>query len=304
LRRDDTDRLRQELEEARRQCERLERSLVESQRMATVGQLSCRVVHEFNNILLLIIGSAGEALKHGDDAAKEKALRKAVECGQRAADIAGSLLGYATTRQTQDQAIPADTLMDSAVGLIAWDLPKSGIDIVRQYDTRAAVRVIPGKIEQVILNLILNARSAMHGRRGRLTVAVVPDMDGFVALKVQDTGCGIPPEHLEKIFDPFFTTRPRNGNGTGAGNRGGPGAARGARPRAAGGRRDSRRVHPRRRHDVHGAAAGGEVNSFVRTPLTHSPIPHGSRRPGGPAKRAPPPKGQGVSCIRCPSILQ
>jgi signal transduction histidine kinase len=222
LRREDTDRLRQELDEASRRTERLERSLVESQRMATVGQLACRVVHEFNNILLLIIGSAGEALKHGDDAAKEKALRKSVECGQRAADIAGSLLGYATARQTQDQVIPADTLMDSAVGLIAWDLPKSGIELVRQYDTREAVRVIPGKIEQVILNLILNARSAMHGRRGRLTVAVAPEHDGFVALKVQDTGCGIPPEHLEKIFDPFFTTRPRGG-GNGDGNRHGAG---------------------------------------------------------------------------------
>jgi signal transduction histidine kinase len=221
---EDADTLRQELEEARRQRRRLEQSLVESQRMATVGQLSCRVVHEFNNILLLIIGSAGEALKHGDDAAKEKALRKAVECGQRAADIAGSLLGYATARQTQDQLIHADALMDSAVGLIAWDLPKSGIELVRQYDTHAEVRVIPGKIEQVVLNLILNARSAMHGRRGRLTVTVAPDHDNFVALKVQDTGCGIPPEHLEKIFDPFFTTRPRSGsNGSGNGQRSGAG---------------------------------------------------------------------------------
>ena len=221
---EDADTLRQELEEARRERRRLEQSLVESQRMATVGQLSCRVVHEFNNILLLIIGSAGEALKHGDDAAKEKALRKAVECGQRAADIAGSLLGYATARQTQDQLIRADTLMDSAVGLIAWDLPKTGIDLVRQYDTDVPVCVIPGKIEQVVLNLILNARSARHGKRGRLTVTVAPDHDNFVALKVQDTGCGIPPEHLEKIFDPFFTTRPRSGsNGSGNGQRSGAG---------------------------------------------------------------------------------
>ena len=216
MHREDTDRLRQELQEARRQVARLEQSLVESQRMATVGQLACRAVHEFNNLLLLIICSAGEALKHGDAAAREKALHKSVECGQRAADIAGTLLGYATARQTQAELIPADTLMDSAVGLIAWDLPKTGIDLVRQYDTRAAVRVVPGKMEQVILNLILNARSAMHGNRGRLTVSVAPDTDGFVALKVQDTGCGIPPEHLEKIFDPFFTTRPRDGGNGGS----------------------------------------------------------------------------------------
>jgi signal transduction histidine kinase len=114
--------------------------------------------------------------------------------------------------------------MESAVNLIAWDLPKSGIDLVRPYDTRAPVRVVPGKIEQVILNLILNARSAMHGRRGRLTVAVTSDADGVVALKVQDTGCGIPLEHVEKIFDPFFTTRPRgNDNGNGHGQRSGAG---------------------------------------------------------------------------------
>jgi len=224
LHRADADVSRRELDEASRKIERLEQSLVESQRMATVGQLACRVVHEFNNILMLIIGSAGEAVKHGDAVAKEKALHKAIECGKRAADIAGTLLGYATARQTQDELIPADTLMDSAVDLIAWDLPKSGIDLVRQYDTRAAVRVVPGKIEQVILNLILNARSAMHGQRGRLTVAVAPDEDGFVALKVRDTGCGIPAEHLEKIFDPFFTTRPRpGGNGSGNGHHSGAG---------------------------------------------------------------------------------
>ena len=222
MHRSDNDRLRQELQEAQRKIERLEQSLVETQRLATVGQLACFVVHEFNNILLLIIGRAGEALRHGDNAAKEKALQKAVECGQRAADIAASVLGYATARQRESQVMAADALMEAAVNLIAWDLPKRGIELVREYQARAKVCVVAAKIEQVLLNLILNARSAMHGRGGRLTVAVAPaDAKGFVALKVQDTGCGIPQEHIERIFDPFFTTRPRTGgNGDGQRDRG------------------------------------------------------------------------------------
>jgi signal transduction histidine kinase len=210
----DTQTLRQELEEARGRIARLEQSLVESQRMATVGQLASRMAHEFNNILMLIVGRADQALKYGDAALREKALQKAVECGQRAADIVAGLLGYATGRQMQSQLIAADALVDAAVNLIAWDLPKSGIQVVRQYDAVATVRVVPGRIEQVLLNLMLNARAAMKQRGGRLTVSVARAEDnGYVALKVQDTGCGIPKEHLDKIFDPFFTTRPRHAGG-------------------------------------------------------------------------------------------
>jgi len=211
----DTGNLRQELQEARAHIARLEGSLVESQRMATVGQLACRMAHEFNNVLMLILGRATQALKYGDAELKEEALRKIVDSGQRAADIILSLKDYMTGRQTQSQVIAAEALMEAAVNLIAWDLPKSGIQVVRQYESKALVRVVPGRLEQVLLNLILNARTAMKQRGGRLT-ALVADAEtpGYVALRIQDTGCGIPAEHLDKIFDPFFTTRPRsNGNG-------------------------------------------------------------------------------------------
>lgn len=202
--------LRQELKQLRQHATRLEQSLIESQRLATVGQLACRMAHEFNNILMLIIGRASQALKYNEPELSEKALRKTVESGQRAADIVAGLLGYAQGRQMQSQLVAADELMESAVNLIAWDLPKSGIQLVRQYDTTMPVRVIPNRMEQVLLNLILNARNAMRPSGGRLTVSVSEaKTPGYVALRVQDTGCGIPPEHLERIFDPFFTTRAR-----------------------------------------------------------------------------------------------
>jgi signal transduction histidine kinase len=215
VRSDGDNTLRRELEAAREQTARLEQSLVEAQRLATVGQLSCRMAHEFNNILMLMMGRANEALKYPEDEElRDKALRKTVECGHRAADIVAGLMGFATGRQTQSQLAQASVLMDAAVNLIAWDLPKSGIQLVRQYDAEGNVRVIPGRIEQVLLNLILNARHAMKNRGGRLTVSITTaDAAGYVALKIQDTGCGIPPEHLERIFDPFFTTRPKSDGG-------------------------------------------------------------------------------------------
>jgi len=212
--------LKAELEEARRQVAELEQALAEAQRMATVGELTARMAHEFNNILMMIVGRADHALKDDDPELREKALIKAVECGQRAAAVVTGILGYARGRQMQSELIAADHHMDAAVNLIAWDLPKSGIQLVRQYETSAAVRVVPLRIEQVILNLILNARNAMRPQGGRLTVAVTKDeTPGYVALKVQDTGCGIPPEHLKHLFDPFFTTRPR-GDGQGDSERG------------------------------------------------------------------------------------
>ncbi|MBE3069778.1 MAG: sensor histidine kinase [Planctomycetes bacterium] len=206
--------LKAELEEARQHAATLEQALAEAQRMATVGELTGRMAHEFNNILMMIVGRADHALKDNDPELREKALRKAVECGQRAADVVASILGYAKGRQMQSQIVAADRLMDSAASLIAWDLPKSGIQLVRQFETTATVRVVPLRMEQVVLNLILNARNAMRPHGGRLTLAVAEgETPGYVALRVQDTGCGIPAEHIKHIFDPFFTTRPKTEGG-------------------------------------------------------------------------------------------
>ena len=205
----DAETLKTELERTRAEAQRLQKCLAEAQRLATIGQLASSMAHEFNNLLTIIIGRADQALKHDDADMRQKALEKAVEFGRRAADIVASLLGYATGRQTETQRVAADALMDSAVNLVAWHLPKEGIQLVRQYETSAPVRVVPVRMEHVLLNLILNACKAMRPGGGKLTVATSrAETPGFVALKVQDTGRGIPPEHLDRIFEPFFTTSP------------------------------------------------------------------------------------------------
>jgi signal transduction histidine kinase len=116
-------------------------------------------------------------------------------------------MNYATGRRTETRVVPADALMDAAVGLLEWHLPKENIQLVRQYETSAPVRVVPVEMEHVLLNLLLNARKAMMAKGGMLTCAVAPaDTPGYVALRVSDTGRGIAPEHLDRIFEPFFTT--------------------------------------------------------------------------------------------------
>lgn len=209
-----------ELDQAQARIECLERMLVETQRLATVGELASRMAHEFNNVLQIITGWSDNALRTDDPAAKDKALQKTLERGRRAADIVTSILGYANGHKSAPETLAADTLMDDAANLVAWDLQKDRIQIVRRSESRALVRIIPARMEQALLNLILNARQAMGKRGGTLTLGVaLADTRSRVALSVQDTGCGIPPENLQKIFEPFFTTR----TGAGGNGRGGTG---------------------------------------------------------------------------------
>ena len=203
----ETETLKRELQQTRRQAERLQRRLVEAQRLATVGQLAGSMAHEFNNLLTMIIGRAEQALKHDDAPMRQTALEKTVALGERAGAIVRSLMNYATGRRTETRVVPADALMDAAVGLLEWQLPKENIQLVRQYETSAPVRVVPVEMEHVLLNLLLNARKAMMAKGGMLTCAVAPaETPGYVALRVSDTGCGIAREHLDRIFEPFFTT--------------------------------------------------------------------------------------------------
>jgi signal transduction histidine kinase len=191
--------------------------LVETQRLATVGELASRMAHEFNNVLQIITGWTDNALRTDDLAVKDKALQKTLERGRRAADIVTSILGYANGRGSAAETLPAETLMEAAAGLVAWDLQKDRIQIVRRSESQALVRVVPARMEQALLNLILNARQAMGKCGGTLTLGVaLADKRSRVALSVQDTGCGIPPENLPKIFEPFFTTQTEaGGNGRG-----------------------------------------------------------------------------------------
>ena len=208
---------------------RLEEQLRQSQKMEAIGQLAGGVAHDFNNILTVIHGHAS-LLAMSD--LKNNAARSAqqiVQAADRAAGLTRQLLAFGRRQIIQPKRLD----MNQSVGHMADMLGRLlGEDVALQLNycpSHAMVEADSGMMEQVLLNLAVNARDAMP-RGGQLTIRIaVVDIDQahvqrhpearvgrFVCVTKSDTGCGIPQENLSRIFEPFFTTK-EIGRGTGLG---------------------------------------------------------------------------------------
>ena len=190
-----------------KQVEELQRQLMQSQKLGTVGELSFSITHEFNNILMTIINYAKLGLRNPDSESRERSFNKILTAGQRAGKITTSLLAYA--RQKEDVRDVADLtqIVQDVLVLVEKDLQKHRIQLQTAFEGNPHVSVNVGQIQQVLMNLIINARQAMSPG-GRLTVQVKNHPETSIAeIVVKDTGSGIPAEQLKKIFDRFFTTK-------------------------------------------------------------------------------------------------
>jgi two-component system cell cycle sensor histidine kinase/response regulator CckA len=206
--------------------ERLEEQLRQSQKLEAMGRLAGGVAHDFNNRLLIIMGHA-EVLKNSlpPDSTGAHHARTVIASAQRAAELTRQLLAYSRRQVLKPQAFDMNEAVDRMRRLLER-LIGDDIVLLTRLSAHHAVFSDPGQIEQVMLNLAINARDAMP-RGGRLTLEthdvtlqaeVVPSLPpgDYVALIVRDTGTGIPPEILPRIFEPFFTTK-EIGSGTGLG---------------------------------------------------------------------------------------
>ena len=202
--------------EAASETDQLRRQLLQAQRLSSVGALASSVAHEFNNILTTIINYAKAGLRAaGDDTARTQAFEKVLKGGQRAAAIVSSMLGYARNNSTQRLPTDLVRLVEEVLILTEKDLSKHQIKVVTRFHTRPQVAIVPGQIEQILLNLIINARQAMP-RGGVLRIEVSENRQTRMAeVKVADTGCGIPREQLPLIFEPFYTTKEPDEHGHG-----------------------------------------------------------------------------------------
>lgn len=197
----------------------LEKQLVQSQRLATLGTLSMTLVHELNNQLMAVINHADLALTSRQEEAMGRALEKILASSEMAASMIGNMLKFSRSGGSQAQAINGAQLVEGALGLMARKPAKDGIEVVRECDESIWVEGPPTELTQVLLNLVLNAVQAMDESGGTLTLRV-RRQDSFAAIEVCDTGPGIAAEHMGAIFEPFFTTKPatdRHGGGTGLG---------------------------------------------------------------------------------------
>jgi two-component system, cell cycle sensor histidine kinase and response regulator CckA len=206
---------------------RIERQLLGAQRMEAVGRLAGGVAHDFNNLLTVILGFTSELLdSYPDDPHIQELLGEVKRAGERAADMTRQLLAFSRRQTVQPRRF---NLNDAVSSMSAMCTRLIGEDVhfaLQLHDEPLFIESDRGQIEQVVTNLVVNARDAMP-KGGRVTVATARRIDpqspsvnispgSYAELTVTDTGEGIAPEHIGRIFEPFFTTK-TSGKGTGLG---------------------------------------------------------------------------------------
>jgi signal transduction histidine kinase len=198
------------------ETEQLREQLLRAQRLSSVGTLASSVAHEFNNILTTIINYAKLGMRPDtSESSRLQALEKILKGSQRAAVIISSMLGFARSNSTQREMTDLASLVEEILVLTDKDLSKHHIHVDTKFHSRPQALVVRGQIEQILLNLIINARQAMP-RGGHLRIEIRENSRTHMAeITISDTGCGIPPEQLRLIFEPFYTTKAPDEHGHG-----------------------------------------------------------------------------------------
>ncbi len=220
--------MRVEQEVAERQ--QAEEALRQSQKMEAVGQLTGGIAHDFNNLLTIIIGNIDTVLRRLDASADpriRRALEHAQKGGERAASLTQRLLAFSRRQPLEPKTIDVARLLAGMSDLLTRSITETiAIQIVTTPDLWN-IEADPHQLENVILNLAVNARDAMP-EGGALTIEarnvdVSTDMEtdtfaagAYVLIRVTDTGIGMSPQTVSRVFDPFFTTK-EVGKGTGLG---------------------------------------------------------------------------------------
>jgi len=194
------------------------RKIMESERLAVVGQLAAGVAHELNNPLQGIVTYAHLLLERTptEDPSRE-GLQKIVTQADRCREIIRSLLDFSRPRKPQMRPTDLNAILRECLALVERQALFHNIEIATEFSPDLPTATVdPAQMQQVFMNLIINAAEAVEGA-GRLTLTTHGDRAaGLVEARVTDTGHGIRPEDLERIFDPFFTTK-GIGHGTGLG---------------------------------------------------------------------------------------
>jgi signal transduction histidine kinase len=185
----------------------LEEQLQQAQKLTALGELVSTTTHEFNNVLMTILNYAKMGMRHRDDATRDKAFEKILGAGQRAAKITNGILGFARNRSSQMEPTDLAKIIDDTMTLLEREMQKYRISVELNIQPTPQVMAYGNQIQQVLMNLLINARQAMPSG-GRAIVRLSHDAaTGMVELMVRDTGSGIPADKLPRIFDRFYTTK-------------------------------------------------------------------------------------------------
>jgi two-component system, NtrC family, sensor kinase len=198
------------------QRERMEEQMSQTEKLTSLGLLAAGVAHEVNTPLAVIsnyIQMLAKQMPESDP--RHSIIEKIVKQTFRASEIVNNLLNFSRTGAAEASDVDVNRVVEETLSLVAHPLKTSQIRVVKQLgEPLPAVRGSANKLQQVFLNLFLNARDAMPNG-GMLEVRTAAH-NGSVEIEIADTGAGIAREHIHRIFDPFFTTK-ASGRGTGLG---------------------------------------------------------------------------------------
>jgi two-component system NtrC family sensor kinase len=209
-----------------RESEIMNQQVIETGKLATVGELAAGIAHEINNPVAIMVEEAGwmEDLLSEDELQQsenldefKRALKQINRQGKRCKEITHKLLSFARKTDSRIEEIQINDLLEEMVVLSSQRAKFSNIKIITSFESSLPnVLLSTSEMQQVFLNLINNSIDAMEGKEGGL-LSITSRLDGDnIHIKIEDNGPGIPQANLSRVFDPFFTTKPV-GKGTGLG---------------------------------------------------------------------------------------
>ncbi len=191
-------------------------ALIQSEKMSAFGQMSAGIAHEVKNPLAGILGHAQLAKSKSHDEAIMKHIEFIEKETRRTKDIIENLMKFARAEKLELEPTNLFDTVHGAVDLVEHQLGLQGVKIFRHIETVPVVMAQSNQIQQVLLNLMMNAGHAMENCPRKELHIHLQEVNSKVQIRIEDTGSGMPPEVKERIFEPFFTTKPA-GKGTGLG---------------------------------------------------------------------------------------
>lgn len=212
-----TQTLEQKVNERTKELQQVQDQLIRAGKMAALGELAAGVAHEINNPLTGVLTFSSLMLKKVDENHPwKKDLENIVQQTTRCRNIVRGLLDFARQRKPDKKEWDVHSLIERTLALLENQAPFQNIQIIKEFkQNMPMILVDPDQIQQVFMNILINAADAMSKNGGTITIKT--DLkDGIAEISFIDTGCGMTKEQLSKLFTPFFTTK-EPGKGTGLG---------------------------------------------------------------------------------------